>query len=358
MGGAIDVVITWVDGDDPVHRFGRAEALAAADLPQARRLNGTEETRFANSGEIYYSIASILKYAPFVRRIFIVTDNQVPPHLEDFTALGICDPGRIQVVDHRTIFAGYEEYLPTYNSLTIETMIWRIPGLSETFLYLNDDVFLNAPLSPADLVTDEGKLVIHGELRSVYPLLLKGLLRRIRTRYRLTKKSYGAHFKTAQVLSARLCRLSRYIQVGHTPHVLRRSVFEAFFRSHPDAVHRQIAPRFRTIEQFLPVGLSHHAGLAAGTVELRPLDSSAYLKPSNSGEERLNVLRREGTLYGCAQSLERFSADRRRLFRSVMHAKLEGFLPASVCGHLEWLDARRTPKPASGETARLIRVAA
>ena len=71
-----DAVIAWVDGNDPKHLFKKAQALKALGLISALDLNGTKATRFANNGEIYYCVASILKYAPFVRRIYIVTDAQ------------------------------------------------------------------------------------------------------------------------------------------------------------------------------------------------------------------------------------------------------------------------------------------
>ena len=40
------------------------------------------------------------------------------------------------------------QYLPTYNSHTIELNLHRIPGLSENFVYFNDDVFLIRPVTP------------------------------------------------------------------------------------------------------------------------------------------------------------------------------------------------------------------
>mgnify|MGYP001216085635 FL=1 len=80
----MDAIITWVDGSDPQHVQKRREALSAAGYHIDRPTNGTEETRFSNLGEVYYCIASILKYAPFIRNIYVVTDNQVPGYIHDF----------------------------------------------------------------------------------------------------------------------------------------------------------------------------------------------------------------------------------------------------------------------------------
>ena len=54
----------------------------------------------------------------------------------------------MHVVDHREVFAGYEQFLPTFSSRAIESMLWRIPDLSERFLYLNDDFMLLRPVTP------------------------------------------------------------------------------------------------------------------------------------------------------------------------------------------------------------------
>ena len=53
---------------------------------------------------------------------------------------------KIRRVTHRELFEGFEDNLPTFNSLAIETLLWRIPDLAEQFLYFNDDVFLTAPI--------------------------------------------------------------------------------------------------------------------------------------------------------------------------------------------------------------------
>ncbi len=91
----IDVVYTWVDGSDPrwLEKRARAEASEGAFHPDA-----TATARFADHEELRYSLRSIESYAPWVRRIFLVTDDQVPAWLDT-------DHPKIKVVDHRDIFA-------------------------------------------------------------------------------------------------------------------------------------------------------------------------------------------------------------------------------------------------------------
>ncbi len=130
----VDVVYTWVDGDDPEHAAKRAryrDGTTTAEL-------AANASRFTDHDELRYSLRSLRMYAPFVRNVFLVTDNQVPAWLDTDT------PG-LTVVDHRDIFADHEA-LPTFNSHAIEARLHRIEGLSEHYLYFNDDVFLARPV--------------------------------------------------------------------------------------------------------------------------------------------------------------------------------------------------------------------
>ena len=87
-----------------------------------------------------YSLRSVEMYAPWIRKIFIVTDNQVPKWLDTSNP-------KIRIVDHKEILP--EVSLPCFNSRLIEHFLYKIPGLSEHFLYANDDMFINRPVTPA-----------------------------------------------------------------------------------------------------------------------------------------------------------------------------------------------------------------
>jgi hypothetical protein len=73
-----------------------------------------------------------------------VTDNQIPGSIDRRQA----ERDNVRIVDHREIFRGYEQLLPTFNSLAIECMLWRIEGLADRFLYFNDDMMLVRPVEP------------------------------------------------------------------------------------------------------------------------------------------------------------------------------------------------------------------
>ena len=98
--------------------------------------------RYRDSDELKYSLRSLVRYAPWIRNIYIVTDNQIPKWLN-------VEHPRIHMVSHSEIFPN-KSHLPVFSSPAIETHLHRIPGLSKRFIYFNDDVFLGSNVRPDD----------------------------------------------------------------------------------------------------------------------------------------------------------------------------------------------------------------
>ena len=71
------------------------------------------------------------------------------------------------IIDHKTIFEGYHQYLPTFNSLSIESLLFKIPNLSEHFLYFCDDFFLANKIKVEDFFIEENP-VIRGKWTKFY----------------------------------------------------------------------------------------------------------------------------------------------------------------------------------------------
>ncbi|MDT4993766.1 MAG: hypothetical protein QOH97_3658 [Actinoplanes sp.] len=148
IGFPIDAVYTWVDGSDPAWQARKAAALGDNDWVTRVSGQSANLSRFTSRDELRYSLRSLHCFAPWVRRIFLVTDDQVPAWLDT-------EHPQITLVGHREIF-GDTGRLPTFNSQAIESRLHRIPGLSEHFLYLNDDVFLGRPVTPDLFFTSGG----------------------------------------------------------------------------------------------------------------------------------------------------------------------------------------------------------
>ena len=156
----IDAVITWVDGSDPAHRQRLQAYLRECGHAET---GGAAPTRFGDCNEIEYCVASLLRHAPWLRTIHIVTDQQAPAFIARLRGTAL--ESRVRVVDHREFFGGYESFLPTFSNRAIECLMWRIPGLAERFVYCNDDFVLLRAVAPTDFFQPEGGLVLRGRWR-------------------------------------------------------------------------------------------------------------------------------------------------------------------------------------------------
>lgn len=308
----IDAVITWVDGDDPVHTAKRRAYSGTGDVMRQDDIGGA--TRFRSVGEIRFCVASILRFAPFIRRIFIVTDAQ-NPNLDGFVSRHFPD-SRIPViiVDHRELFCGYEQYLPTFNSLSIETMLYRIPGLSEHFVYFNDDVFLTAPMTPQDFY-EEGKPVVYGYWHNTFTAVLAKWFRRSRNGHK--PFTYKDSMLNA-ALTLRGKALWRFFRIVHTSFALKKSVFEAFYDAHPDVLEHNMSFRFRDASQYNPQCLFITMLAGRGECVVRSDKGMImYMQPAPGREEKLARLldryKRDTTArFCCVNSLDQGNAEQQR----------------------------------------------
>ncbi|NHB85144.1 hypothetical protein G7085_12375 [Tessaracoccus sp. HDW20] len=142
----IDLVFTWVDGGDPAWQARRQ----GRDTSGALHPTATNDARFTQIDELRYALRAVERFAPWRRRVFLVTDRQRPAWLAD-------EFPHVTVVDHTEIFDD-PEALPTFNSHAIESRLHHIPGLAEHWVYLNDDVFLARYTPPSTFFTSDGRL--------------------------------------------------------------------------------------------------------------------------------------------------------------------------------------------------------
>lgn len=134
----IDIVYLWVDGADPHWQAKRNNAFSAWENrhPGELAVYGNVLGRYRDSGELRCNLRALERFFPDHGHIYIVTDGQTPAWL--------CRGQGLTIIDHQDLIP--ETALPVYDSGHIESYIHRIPGLSEKFIYLNDDVFFGAPV--------------------------------------------------------------------------------------------------------------------------------------------------------------------------------------------------------------------
>lgn len=127
----IDFVITWVDYNDPEWNHRKFTHLNNA------LLEDDSVQRYRDWGLLKYFFRGVEKYAPWVNKIHFVSDNHIPTWLNT-------DHPKLNIINHESYIP--TKYLPTFNSHTIELNLHLIPGLSENFVYFNDDMFLIGPV--------------------------------------------------------------------------------------------------------------------------------------------------------------------------------------------------------------------
>lgn len=141
----IDVVITWVDQSDPAWQAEKAKY----DPKRDETVSG--DVRFRDWDQLRYVLRGIDVFMPWVRRVFFVTWGHLPSWLNT-------NERRLTVVRHEDYIPA--EYLPTFNSNTLDLNFFRIDGLSEQYIYFNDDTFAIKPTVPEDFF-------LHGKPRDM-----------------------------------------------------------------------------------------------------------------------------------------------------------------------------------------------
>jgi hypothetical protein len=293
MGDAVDAVVTWVDGEDLKHRAKRKRYLADPGGDAKPERVAIKARRFSDNGEVRFCLRSIRNYAPWVRTIWLVTDDQVPAAIDRRDA----ERHNIRIVDHREIFRGYEELLPTFNSYAIESMLWRIEGLADRFLYFNDDMMLVGPVEPTDFFSDDGKVILRGRWTSLreYP---GGVI---------------SFFGTNKLLGAEMLGYTseHFFGCAHVIYPMLRPAMEELFGEFKPAFLANAGYRFRSREQFWPMSAHDHLLLKSDRARVvQPRDSALFsvrycqTASPDAIEARLKQLT-DGTMrFACINCLE------------------------------------------------------
>ncbi|MEW2297170.1 stealth family protein [Streptomyces sp. NPDC006743] len=224
----VDAVYTWVDGNDPAWQQRKAQAKG-----EVYHAESASDARFISRDELRYSIRSLHLFAPWIRNVYVVTDDQVPDWLRE-------DLPGLRIATHREIFRNPAD-LPVFNSHAIESQLHRIEGLAEHFLYFNDDMFMGRPVAPHAFFTPTGTA------------------RYFPSRNRIpqgpvvpTDSPVDAACKNNRALLKE--RFGKVITqpMEHIPYALRRSAMEEAERDFPEAWARTSASRFRAMTDLSP----------------------------------------------------------------------------------------------------------
>lgn len=240
----IDAVYLWVDDSDADWQKRKADYAKSPVVPGAN-----VASRFREFGELQTSIRMLAKNAPFIRKVFVVTDNQ-QPDLSSIRDL----PFEVEVVFHEAFID--KKFLPTYSSRALTANLHRIPGLAERFLYINDDTFVAAPTTAATWFTEAGVRLRY----SSTPLPERSTLVK-------NEVIYNARWATIDLAATKgWGNVSG--QIEHGAHPFMKSIMAELWKTFPKELEAVTAERFRTPTGILPEWLHNLAAFAAGRAEL------------------------------------------------------------------------------------------
>ncbi|MDQ6753542.1 MAG: stealth family protein [Actinomycetota bacterium] len=250
----IDLVFSWVDGSSPEYIAARRARMTGVVVGEG----DDHEARFRQIDELKYALRSIYMFAPWIRRIFVATDSPAPSWLADHPAVTLV---------RSTEFFADPSVLPTHNSQAVECQLHHIEGLSEHFLYSNDDMFFGRPVSP-DMFFTPG-----------------GITKFIEAATRIGLGENDAErsgFENAARVNRRLLwnRFGRITtrHLEHSAAPLRRSLMAELEREFPEEFSATAASTFRAADNIsVTNSLYHYYGLLTGRAAVQTRAKVRYI---------------------------------------------------------------------------------
>ena len=244
----IDIVVPWVDGNDPDWR-------AVRNQYRPDRNSDGGDSRYREWGLFHHWFRSIEMYAPWVRTVHLITWGHLPPWLNT-------DHPKLHIVRHEDYIPA--EYRPTFSSHVIELNMHRIPDLAEHFIYFNDDVYLNAPTTPEDFFTNglPNDAAVFGMVRisdnfSFMPYIYLNMLGELNMTFN-KKQAVLSHWrkwfnlKYGKDVLFNFCLFPGSSITGfknyHTCQPYCKTTLEEVWAAYPEALDRTCRNRFRSRE--------------------------------------------------------------------------------------------------------------
>jgi len=308
----IDAVITWVDGSDPAYQSRYKDQLGK------RR---DFKKQFMQEDEIVLCVSSIIKFAPFIRKVFIVTDGQ-SPNLNEIRRFVATD--KISIIDHKEIFEGFESFLPTFNIRSIDALLHKIKGLSEKFIYFNDDMFLIKKSSASDWF-ENNKAVLTGNWAKTYNTQpLKKIANTVKNILKI-RPSYNA----GQSMAANIAGFDKeYFKSYHCGRPQVKSIIKRFYENNPRLLRKQLSYKFRSINQYIPYSLCWHLLIKDAKYKVAPkqrhieIEKIRNYSPVQLKNTLINLDKNKDLKFLNIQDLNYTSKETIEIFKNWFYSKL------------------------------------
>ena len=247
----IDFVVTWLDSND-------FEWQKEYEFYKVNDKGDKSKARFRDMNFFQYWFRAVEKYAPWVNKVFLITNGKFPDWINK-------NNPKLVLVKHEDYIP--KEFLPTFNSITIELHMHKIKGLSEHFVYFNDDMILNAPVTPdyyfkeglpcdlnketcfnVPIYTERDRFSINMSMLANIGII-NSQFRRLNTVCQSPRRWFGPHLGASGLLISLLVtayRFERFVgfKTRHTEQPFLKSVFEEAWEKEPDMLAKSCT-RFR-----------------------------------------------------------------------------------------------------------------
>ena len=308
----IDAVITWVDGSEPNYQRKLKEHLSN---------NDTIKRQYLQANEINLCVASIVKYAPFIRKIFIVTDKQ-SPNLD--SVKHIVSKEKIEIVDHEEIFRDNIEFLPTFNIRSIDALLFKIKDLSEKFIYFNDDMFLVKKTNPEDWFVGDKAVLTGNWVKTYNKKTIKIISQKIISFFNMRPSFNASQSKAANIAGFN----SKYFKSYHCGRPQKKSIIKDFYDKFPQRLESQIKHKFRNSEQFMPYSLCWHLLIKenlyveSSTNKLIEIEKSKKLSPEELAKLLHSIDAKKEVKFLNIQDLSLAQKETQKVFQNWFFKKL------------------------------------
>jgi len=286
--GEIDFVVPWVNGSDPEWRACRSQYRADSSMD-------CSDARYREWDTFRYWFRGVELYAPWVHKIHLLTWGHLPEWLNP-------SHPKLHIVRHDEFIP--EEYLPTFSSHVIEMNLHRIPGLSETFVYFNDDVFLTSPVSPNDffvngMPVDTGVLGIikNSDTTNYMPYIMLNMLGIINRHFSKRTVLKRDFFKWITIKNGRGVFNTLYLMPWglftgfrnyHTCSNFLKNTFEAVWAEESEVLHATCCRKFRSREDVNQYLMRYWQLCNGYFVPHRP--NSAYITIGSEDAEQIHSI--------------------------------------------------------------------
>lgn len=239
----IDFVITYVDGND--------SKWLAKKNKYTDNTEGTNNNHFRSWDNLKYWFRSIQTYAPWVNKIYFITDHQVPDWLN-------LDNKKIVPIYHEDYLD--KEDLPLFNSNAIELKMHKIKNLSNTFVYFNDDIFLTDNVLPTDFFKNGlpkdnygERLFVSDDLSSFNHTMLNNIsvINKYYNKKEVYKKNKNKYFNKLYLKDSLITnsfkKYKKFINFNN-PHIclgLLKDSFNKVWELEPELLNKTCSSKFR-----------------------------------------------------------------------------------------------------------------